>query len=343
MRLLKVTLVLCVLLSVMTPVRAHAWFGVLDRLSGPGPFYGALYDVRVACLGRAFTEPDALELALTRAGMMSARVVAPTNTPLIDVQLAAARAAWQGFQSAIDTAMGTFPALSDTDVAYLKERINALDESAFVEFNNQVAMAPQTIPLLPIGRVAEAFRLSAAAIDKMYRANVALNSTGVLVSLCSPHSTRRLALDVAGDFWQANSRTDFANDHSIRLITILPGLSFRVLRNPRWDFLDAGAGAGRYWFSSRGFDTFGGWVVQAGRLDVRGPSRWANAGGLKQLAAFVTFRAGLTVFVHGFAADVFQATGDAARRIPTEAKFTKSIYINLTPLLRHPRGALTFH
>jgi hypothetical protein len=40
-----------VLMTMLTPTNALAWFGWLDSLTGPGPFWGLLFDVRAVCFG----------------------------------------------------------------------------------------------------------------------------------------------------------------------------------------------------------------------------------------------------------------------------------------------------
>ena len=51
MRTFKATLLFLAVFFLVTPAPAQAWFGWLDDLSGPGPFWGEQYEVRVACIG----------------------------------------------------------------------------------------------------------------------------------------------------------------------------------------------------------------------------------------------------------------------------------------------------
>ncbi len=50
MRALKSTLVFLAIFVLFVPAPAHAWFGWLDNLSGPGPFIGAAVQYRLACI-----------------------------------------------------------------------------------------------------------------------------------------------------------------------------------------------------------------------------------------------------------------------------------------------------
>jgi hypothetical protein len=51
MRRLCFAFALVVFVQMLLPQRAEAWFGWLDELSGPGKFYGAQVDLRLACFG----------------------------------------------------------------------------------------------------------------------------------------------------------------------------------------------------------------------------------------------------------------------------------------------------
>ena len=51
MRSIKVSLLLGALFVIMMPAPAHAWFGWLDNLSGPGPFIGDEIEIRLVCFG----------------------------------------------------------------------------------------------------------------------------------------------------------------------------------------------------------------------------------------------------------------------------------------------------
>src|SRR6185436_12223722 len=51
LRLRSLAGALAMLLVLLKPTPAQAWFGWLDEWSGPGPWLGQLYEVRVACFG----------------------------------------------------------------------------------------------------------------------------------------------------------------------------------------------------------------------------------------------------------------------------------------------------
>jgi hypothetical protein len=330
MRLLKLAVLVC--LVVLAPVRADAWFGALDYLSGPGPFFGQLYDVRLACFGGRFTLADTIDARLAEAIRASARVRTAE-----DVQ--AANDTWGFALAAVESAQKEFPVLPAEELDDLRSRIQRLSLPDYSLFNRIPTAAPAAQQPAPRASdyLTNLVRRVAATSEMFHVANVARNATGVLVSACSPNAIRRYGVDLAVDWWQASSDPQFANDYTIRLITLVPGVSYRVFKDARHDFLDVGIGAGLYWFSSRGFDTFRGVIVQP-RLDFHGPSSWVNAGGPAQLAGLLTFRVGLTAFPGGFDADAFNAAGEKRRSIKgSEWAPTAAVYFNLTPFLRRPK------
>jgi hypothetical protein len=319
MRLLKCALVAGVL--TLVPARADAWFGFLDYLSGPGPFYGQLYDVRLVCFGKEFKAADDAETAL-RAAITASLIGNLTPNP------------WDTFLDEVKKANTSFPVVPETQITNLQSAI-----AIFKAELQQRAISPERLadPADPaVLAFQKAIREGAAVVAAFYHANVVVLSPGVLLSLCPERSTRRYSLDLDTGFWQANSSTAFANDHSIRLITVMAGTSIRLFDNPKYDFVDIGAAVGEYWFSSRGFDTFSGLVVQPVRIDLRGPTSWANdPSRAKKLAALLTFRFSYMVFPNGFDADAFAGTGDHAKPIGTEWTPSLAIFFNITPFLHH--------
>jgi len=139
---------------------------------------------------------------------------------------------------------------------------------------------------------------------------------------------------MAVDVYQANSNPRFANDHSIRLILALPSLTYRVSTDPSYDILDIGTGIGGYWFSSRGFQSFNGLVLQPIHFDLHGPTKWVNSDDLARLLSLLTFRFGFTRFPAGFKAGAF---GPGSEAIPAEWTKTAAFYFNLTPFLNRPK------
>ena len=140
----------------------------------------------------------------------------------------------------------------------------------------------------------------------------------------------------------------FANGQEIRLTTLMGEFSFRVFTDPRFDVLDAGVGVGAYWFTSPGFDSFSGVVLQPGRLDFHAPTLWStyrlmDRSGmrknavteiLRRVAAVPTFRFSVMEFPSGFSPDAFAGTGGHHVQIPGELVKSWSVFLNFEPFLR---------
>lgn len=347
------TALLCAVVQLTAPAAAHAWFGWLDHLSGAGPFWTANYEFRLACFGDDSDHVQRLDAFLTRANLLTMEARGDERSFLV------ARDAWKDFVKELQTinAPGAdpqarqqpargFPVLPQTDVQALSDAIDRLTREDYVEFHRQLAAmypsstarpAATTAAALPTSPVTSVATRAASLTARVFRAHVSLNSTGMLWSFCSPTKTRRWAFEFGATFGQANSNPDYAGDHSIRLVTLMPSISYRVFSDPRFDVVDVGAGAGAYWFSSRGFDTFNGWVVQPVRVDLHAPTRWVNSGAFERLAAMLTLRLGFIVFPAGFDANDFAATGDKAVPIGAEWIPTATVFVNLQPLLTHSK------
>ena len=95
MRWLKRSVLLCLLIVVVTPAPAHAWFEWLDRLSGPGYWWGGKVDVRALCFGPKIPadssgstfEEFSENVARLRKVNESLRVVKPRELDEIEMEL----------------------------------------------------------------------------------------------------------------------------------------------------------------------------------------------------------------------------------------------------------------
>jgi hypothetical protein len=143
-----------------------------------------------------------------------------------------------------------------------------------------------------------------------------------------------VAVEIGFSSLQALSNPDYAGDHSIRLNTINLGLSYRFPLPPDRDIIDIGTNAGMYHFSSRGFKSFSGLILEPVFIDLHGPTRLIDAGGLKQLGALFTLRLSLVMFPGGFDRAQFAAVASKPARISgREATPSATVFFNLTPLL----------
>jgi len=308
MRVLRVTLVLTVLLVVMTPARADAWFGLLDRLSGPGPFYGEMFDFRLVCFGRPYTGQ---ELGDRLFDLELASALANPDHP---ATLEAEKNAWQGLVGAASASTIPRLQLSPRQVPVSTEDVSALHRQAGTSGTQALQ------------------NLRAAVLEEL-RANTAANSVGVLWSLCGNGRTRSVSIDMAADFWVAKGTPQYAEGHSIRLLVLMPSLSWRVVKDPRHDVLDLSAGGGMYSFSSGGFDDFAGVVVQPARVNLHFPSDWTRrkVTSWRGLLSLFNVHYGVYAFPAGFDPNAFNGVGRRRERIPVELVQTVSLFVNWQP------------
>jgi hypothetical protein len=156
----------------------------------------------------------------------------------------------------------------------------------------------------------------------------------------------RASINLGFRLFKADADPQYAGNHEIRLTMLVPSFSWSVFgASEHWDFLDVGIGGGVYWFSSEGFSSFSGTVLEPAWFDFHVPPSVGYDRASRQLTWWgavsqtPTVRIGWAFFPAGFEANAFNATGSAARRIPAEGVFGWSVFLNLEPLVRfaqHP-------
>jgi len=340
MRTMKATVGFLAIFLLLLPAPAHAWWGWLDDLSGPGKFKGPQFVFRLFCFGEQ-TEVKRLTEDLKNADALTRKPFVGKNRDAQSLAIPRADAlvaydAWQQLIEALRATRLTFPVLDVTGIDALSEQVR----EGFTA--NEDGLPQQERITIVRDKIDTAFTNAQEEIAKYNRAISFLNSTGIFLSACSTDTKRRSSIELGMNFWYANASPNFANNEQIRLTTLMPEFSFRVFTDPRFDVLDAGVGAGVYWFTSKGFDSVSGVVLEPGRLDFHAPTVWStpSAGGglpnlLRRLAAVPTFRFAVIDFPAGFSPDAFAGTPpDHHVRIPGELVKSWSIFINLDPFVR---------
>ena len=92
LRLRSLAGALAMLLVLLKPTPAQAWFGWLDEWSGPGGWFGVLIDVRLVCFGPPIDMPATRE-QMTRAMDLFENAISlpkPTDPAIISEQLSEA-------------------------------------------------------------------------------------------------------------------------------------------------------------------------------------------------------------------------------------------------------------
>jgi len=324
MRRLRVGLVLGVVLLMLTPSHADAWFGVLDKLSGPGPFLGALFDARLVCFGDQFPGKRILE-HLNEIDLELAALKADSKDAA-----AANRAAmaWKRLADELANVTAGIPRESFGDVARSLKAAPGFTPTDVVQFVQTPRTTRSQKGASPgYGNVEAMERIRATSIDQLTR-NMARNSFGVFWSLCGNDKSRRTSIELETDFWYARANDAYANGNGIVLVMLVPSYSWRLT-----SYLDSGFAAGAYWFSSKGFEAFHGLVLQPARVELHAPADWSTpkTPGWKRFASVFTVRYGVSTFPSGFGVQAFAGTGDKATRLSGELTQSLSLFVSLKP------------
>ncbi len=304
---------LAVTLVLVVPVPAFAWWGWLEKLSGPKGLHGPQFDVRVVCFGDV---PEGATLSKEATALTGQALGSDVDSTEWKRASATARAAAKAWATYLGKADFSLPPVPQPTAVMVGDK----PVTKPADFEADATMVRVTVD----GLAAE------AAPELM-----STSSAGVEWSLCRPDKARRFSLDAGWGYWFSGGGEGYDASDPIKLNTVMGSISWRVFSNTDWDILQASAGAGLYWFSSEGFPANRGMVVQPGRLTVRAPSTWSrkSAKGWKRLLALPVYGVGVTIFPSGFEASDFAGSGPAAVRIPSEVVFTHYFFVNWQPLL----------
>lgn len=326
-----------VLIILLLPSPAQAWFGWLDRLSGPGGFHSRQVELRLFCFGPDSPVPGLLrDLSETR--VTTARFAADQNSERYE----AARAAWLKFLSDYTVAVDSsamFPRDAKTVIEDLYALIAKVDEqrrSRGLERGKEWVAAVEQLQT-------QLERTARAGIDAARMTTNNVGAVGVLWSFCSEKKERRLSVEFAASFYATfNDDPKWAGGQRIAFTTFMPGLSWHAISNPWYDVVDLGVSGGVYVFTSGAFPSFSGVVLQPYRLDFHAPSAWSTYLSSPRnwrklplgLATLVSFRHGYLLFPQGFKPDVFAAEGQRTPRLEAELVRTRVWFLNLEPLAK---------
>ena len=288
------------LMLVGLPSPAAAQWGKLEKLSGPGPFTGFASEFRLACFG-----PPVKEIALAEA------LTASAATTIASVR-SRGSADDPGWMLAAD--------------AWTKSA-----EAWATIFGEKYA--PESTVQRDIAEKAEA-----AALNYRLRVEHEIaprSAAGVFWSFCSPTKDWRIGLDFSVNTLSASGRDYYAGGASIKLDTLMTSVTWRLLAETKADYVDVSTGGGVYWFSSRGFPSQSGVVLQPIRFTFRAPPSWGSRASsvAKRLATIPSYAFALTMFPAGFEPDDFAGTGDRAVRLPRELVPTQYVFVSIQPLL----------
>lgn len=356
MRTFKMSFLLLAVFLLLAPAPAFAWWGWLDELSGPGRFWGAEFDFRLACLMQQAPWAEAIAESQVTFGVLSSlqpRDAAPRGTissvykELFDGLAPMLGTGESRLKKEIATPQGAIDLAGDME-PWLKKLEDLLHPQQPTSVGLPNAITPQLITRLSetdrvnvraihdaLARSASSLRASAVPRVSRFPGSVAWSSCAdrsfagepVTANAKIQHQDRHEVISIVlnyREYWNSDytrwghvSNDTYAGGEIIHLRIIEPKLSWPM--SGRLDVLDGQAGMGLYSFSSKGMSgTLVGLIVEPIRFDLHFPSRLADVqrNVVARLAMALSLRAGVVLFPAGFAPDAFSAKAAAARRIP---------------------------
>ena len=307
------TALVCLTVQLVAPSSAHAWWGWLDNLSGPGPFNGAEFDYKILCL---MNQPSLEEPVLARMAFTAFEKTLSTRLAALALETAQRQATADG-QKKLTLDRSTLTQLNDRVAAFVLDldpknigddykggpSSKSLEEirSSFRGIFKTTSLTHEQETLL------KTFKAGIETMSGVWRgARVPRTTTphfGLWAS-CSDRlrhemvgpggdivpKDRRPVISLVLNYRDLRNATlfhvfsDVARDgtSAIHLRILEPKLSWPL--SGRFDFLDGQAGAGVYRFSSDSFRTgaqsFHGLVVEPIRFDLHAPGslieKWAD-------------------------------------------------------------------
>jgi hypothetical protein len=303
---------LVLFVAMLMPAPAFAWFGWLDKLSGPGRFFGFLFEVRAICFGDR--EPGA---TLAAARELEATARASRNKQNIE--------AWRRAAIAWKTSALIWSVATGEDAVPTPEIESATEVDTLSKY------------------IDEYKRFVFTQQDRTERAA----GIGVLASVCPTGLVRRSSIDFAIDVYQQyHRREEFAGGAPIYLTMAKTSYSLPLFPKRKYDILDLSMGAGAFWFTSRGFvEPVRGLFLEPVRFYLHAPSRWGDKTAvgnnkkpstLQRALTIPVLSAGAVVYPNGFAPNVFVSQdqlnrGQTQERIGSEVSWSVGVFINVHP------------
>jgi hypothetical protein len=319
LRLSSLAGALAMVLVLLMPSPAMAWFGWLDEWSGPGGWFGVLIDVRLVCFGpqvgvSAAKDQWTKAKASWRDAEMQQRAGSPPT--VVNAQLL------EAYRYYIN-------ALNLLEQAQLRAGVSGPERQTVEDWKNAEKDGARS-DVTQIQTVLRELQGREAQLDTMYR-NIERHieiqvGTGVFISLCSPQETRRASIEINANQWFTKDDA-YVNNNLMWFSTIAPSFTWKVASRAEHDFLDIGASAGVYTVRAKGLTSFAGFVIEPIRADIHGPTAWhSSTNGWKRFASIVTLRAGLTMFPAGFEPGALAPTDKSLTRIKPELIPTYGIF-----------------
>jgi hypothetical protein len=351
-------------LMMLLPSPAFAWFGWLDKLSGAGPFWGLLFDVRAVCFGQEYDGPKLLDALATveRARTLELQSSQDYKTASDAYANRGGEPNWARIASIYQTALASSSATaSGWDNALQIWRASARSWTLLADGTAYAQSAMPTAAMNDLG-VDECRRRSAAppgsqqdvecdlkprtdqlqkridqlrtetssqkqlAFEKEQKNAFAL-SLGVEISACK-EVRRRSSLDVGVGIWKVlDDSSPYADD---RMTTAKTAYTVRL-----FDWLDYSTSIGAFWITSSNYEAVRGVYFEPARLALHAPSSWSMLpfSNPKRIAAIPVLVWGPVVFPNGFKANAFGTP--QPERIKGEAIYKNfAVFFSVHPAAR---------
>ena len=158
----------------------------------------------------------------------------------------------------------------------------------------------------------------------------------VISSACGKDKNRRASVDLSFTTLHTFKPNEkYAGGKEIDVTVLEPSFTWRLF--DRGVQVDAGTGGGVYWFSSEGFQSFSGLILEPVRFDFQFPSK-VKGKDLRDTNLWwlriPMFRLGWMVVPSGYNANAFATSGDGAKRLPAELRLTLGAWFDLDPVLQ---------
>jgi hypothetical protein len=290
------SVLVCTFIMVVTPAPADAWFEWLDRLSGPGRWYGLKVDVRALCFGKAMplkktrTDLQALSNRLKAVSLSNVSAVQDMTTEL------------SGIADQLRTMDAGLDVLRGIDLEQPVTSIKSVTRREGVLSGAEVDGALQPLFI---------------ALARVETVSVAIGTGGIFISLCDGEKQRSLALELGWTGLRTGGDERYARNRPIYMTTVTAGLSYRLPLPASRDVVDLGTNMGTYRFYSKGFDDFSGFTIEP-FVDLHLPTAYALSDNkAERVLSRFTVRTGLAFFPGGFKAEQFRSArgiGDISGR-----------------------------
>jgi hypothetical protein len=344
MRRISGALIITMLVQLITPAPADAWWEFIEPWSGPGWWKGPDIDARLVCFVDSVSRPEANAANKRTEEARQFANARRNNFPAWDPQVTdflsrvkTASTEWTGALNNWETVLNEWQLLAARSadkaapvrrlVQDVRRSAESSGRSVFSTAEALVALAPS--PAIATAEAKSAYEIAQAnyknavtetlaladAYDRSAEAIASIALMGHALAFAGPgfifsacrlreYDRRRAAIDVGMRFAWTNDDR-YAGGERMMFTTIEPAFSWSIFDDPKYDFVDYGIGAGFFWISSRAFPSVKGGFLEPARFDFHLPTSALNHTTRSKILRALVFRVGWLNFPGGFEASAF--------------------------------------